>query len=175
MGDRPWSGAPTRTLEAVAANGTKSTADEIGPEKESFPELGTAGIPLFGKSSEWQDKAGYAWCHYQQHMGIDEHTPLLLLLLLPIRTQPHLGCCLAAATAAASAIFMHLCTTTATPYTSRQHMRSCNDVNGTCANRRSRLTTAGAGHEKRRWASSSTGRSCISKAAHRLQPNQTTP
>jgi hypothetical protein len=28
-------------------------------------------------------------------------------LLLQIRTQPHLGCCLAAATAAASAIFMH--------------------------------------------------------------------
>jgi hypothetical protein len=44
-------------------------------------------------------------------------------------------------------------------------------------NRRSRLTTAVAGHEKRRWASSSTGRSCIPKAAHRLQPraNQTTP
>jgi hypothetical protein len=53
-----------------------------------------------------------------------------LLLLLQIRTQPHLGCCLAAATAAASAIFMHLCTNSATPYTSRQHMRSCNDVNG---------------------------------------------
>jgi hypothetical protein len=35
---------------------------------------------------------------------------LLLLLLLQIRTQPHLGCCLAAATAAASAIFVHLCT-----------------------------------------------------------------
>jgi hypothetical protein len=34
---------------------------------------------------------------------------LLLLLLLQIRTQPHLGCCLAAATAAASAIFMHAC------------------------------------------------------------------
>jgi hypothetical protein len=32
---------------------------------------------------------------------------LLLLLLLQIRTQPYLGCCLAAATAAASAIFMH--------------------------------------------------------------------
>jgi hypothetical protein len=74
---------------------------------------------------------------------------LLLLLLLQIRTQPHLGCCLAAATAAASAIFMHLCTNRATPYTSRQHMRSCNDVNGNCANRRSRLTTAVAGHEKR--------------------------
>jgi hypothetical protein len=74
----------------------------------------------------------------------------LLLLLLQIRTQPHLGCCLAAATAAASAIFMHLCTNSATPYTSRQHMRSCNDVNGNCANRRSRLTTAVAGHEKRR-------------------------
>jgi hypothetical protein len=67
---------------------------------------------------------------------------LLLLLLLQIRTQPHLGCCLAAATAAASAIFMHLCTNSATPYTSRQHIRSCNDVNGNCANRRSRLTTA---------------------------------
>jgi hypothetical protein len=36
--------------------------------------------------------------------------------------------------------------------------------------------TAVAGHEKSRWASSSTGRSCILKAAHRLQPraNQTT-
>jgi hypothetical protein len=86
---------------------------------------------------------------------------VLLLLLLQIRTQPHLGCCLAAATSAASAIFMHLCTNNATPYTSRQHMRSCNDVNGNCANRRSRLTTEVAGHEKRRWASSSTGRSCI--------------
>jgi hypothetical protein len=41
-----------------------------------------------------------------------------LLLLLQIRTQPHLGCCLAAATAAASAICMHLCTNSATPYTS---------------------------------------------------------
>jgi hypothetical protein len=79
----------------------------------------------------------------------------LLLLLLQIRTQPHLGCCLAAATAAASAIFMHLCTNSATPYTSRQHMRSCNDVNGNCANRRSRLTTAVAGHGKRRWACTS--------------------
>jgi hypothetical protein len=78
---------------------------------------------------------------------------LLLLLLLQIRTQPHLGYCLAAATAAASAIFMHLCTNSATPHTSRQHMRSCNNVNGNCANRRSRLTTAVAGHEKRRWAS----------------------
>jgi hypothetical protein len=76
---------------------------------------------------------------------------LLLLLLLQIRTQPHLGCCLVAATAAASAIFMHLSTSSATPYTSRQHMRSCNDVNGNCANRRSRLTTAVAGHEKRRF------------------------
>jgi hypothetical protein len=43
-------------------------------------------------------------------------------LLLQIRTQPHLGCCLAAATAATSAIFMHLCTNSATPYTSRQHV-----------------------------------------------------
>jgi hypothetical protein len=40
---------------------------------------------------------------------------LLLLLLLQIRTPPHLGRCLAAATAAASAIFMHLCTNSATP------------------------------------------------------------
>jgi hypothetical protein len=101
----------------------------------------------------------------------------LLLLSLQIRTQPHLGCCLAAATAAASAIFMRLCTNSATPYTSRQHMRSCSEVNGNCANRRSRLTTAVAGHGKRRWTSSSTGRSCIPKDAHRLQPcaNQTTP
>jgi hypothetical protein len=104
----------------------------------------------------------------------------VLLLLLQIRTrphQPHLGCCLATATAAASAIFMHLCTNSANPCTSRQHMRSCNDVNGNCANRRSRLITAVAGHERSRWASSSTGRSCIPKAAHRLQPrtNQTTP
>jgi hypothetical protein len=38
-----------------------------------------------------------------------------LLLLLQYRTQPHLGCCLTAATAAASAIFMHLCTNSATP------------------------------------------------------------
>jgi hypothetical protein len=73
-----------------------------------------------------------------------------VLLLLQIRTQPHLGCRLAAATTAASAIFMHLCTNSATPYTSQQHMRSCNDVNGSCANRRSRLTTAVAGHGKRR-------------------------
>jgi hypothetical protein len=71
---------------------------------------------------------------------------LLLLLLLQIRTQHHLGCCLAAATASASAIFMHLCSNCATPCTSRQHMRSCNDVNGNCANRRSRLTTAAAVH-----------------------------
>jgi hypothetical protein len=112
----------------------------------------------------------------RQHMR-SCRAPCLLLLLLQIRTQPHLGCCLAAATAEASAIFMHLCTNSATPYTSRQHVRSCNDVNGNCANRRSRLTTAVAGHEKRRWASSSTGWSCIPKAAHRLQPraNQTTP
>jgi hypothetical protein len=40
---------------------------------------------------------------------------LLMRLLLQFRTQPHLGCCLAAATAAASAIFMHLCTNSATP------------------------------------------------------------
>jgi hypothetical protein len=73
---------------------------------------------------------------------------LLLLLLLQIRTQLHLGCCLAAATAAASATFMHLCTNSATPYPSRQHMRSCNDENGNCANRRSRLTTAVAGHKR---------------------------
>jgi hypothetical protein len=72
-----------------------------------------------------------------------------LLLLLQIRTQPFLCCCLAAATAAASAIFMHLRTNSATPYTSQLHMRSCNDVNGNCADRRSRLTTAVAGHEKR--------------------------
>jgi hypothetical protein len=39
---------------------------------------------------------------------------VLALLLLQIRTQPHLGCCLAAATAAASAIFMLLCTNSAT-------------------------------------------------------------
>jgi hypothetical protein len=32
----------------------------------------------------------------------------LLLLILQFRTQPHLGCCLAAATVAASPIFMHL-------------------------------------------------------------------
>jgi hypothetical protein len=38
-----------------------------------------------------------------------------VLLLLQFRTQPHLGCCLAAAVAAASAIFMHLCTNSATP------------------------------------------------------------
>jgi hypothetical protein len=36
---------------------------------------------------------------------------LLLVLISQFRTQPLLGCCLAAATAAASAIFMHLCTT----------------------------------------------------------------
>jgi hypothetical protein len=100
----------------------------------------------------------------------------LSLLLLQVRTQTHLGCCLAAAVAL-SAIFMQLCPNSATPYTSRHHMRSCNDVNGNCANRRSCLTTAVDGHEKSRWASSSTGRSCIPKAAHHLQPhvNQTTP
>jgi hypothetical protein len=32
---------------------------------------------------------------------------LLLLFLLRIRTQPHLGCCLAAATAAASLCYCH--------------------------------------------------------------------
>jgi hypothetical protein len=64
----------------------------------------------------------------------------LLLLLLQIRTQPHLGCCLAAATGAASAIFMHLCTNSATPYTSRQHMRSCNDPKGLCAPKDQHLT-----------------------------------
>jgi hypothetical protein len=112
-----------------------------------------------------------------ENSEVCDHLLLLLLLLLQTRTQPHLGCCLAAATAAASAIIMHLCTNSATPCTSRQHMRSCNDENGKCANRRSRLTTAVAGHEKSRWASSSTGRSCIPKAAHRLQSraNQTTP
>jgi hypothetical protein len=53
-------------------------------------------------------------------------TALFLLLLLRFRTHlhlrllPHLGCCLAAATAAASAICMHLCTNSAT---SGQHMR----------------------------------------------------
>jgi hypothetical protein len=75
------------------------------------------------------------------------------ILFWGIRIVPHLGCCLAAAAASTSAIFMHLCTNSATPYTSRQHMRSCNDVSGNCANRRSRLTTVVAGHEKRRWAS----------------------
>jgi hypothetical protein len=84
---------------------------------------------------------------------------VLLLLLLHIRSQPHLGCCLAAATAAAPANFMHLCTNSAIPCTSRQHMKSCNDVNGNCAHRRSRLTTAVAGHDKSRWAASFTGRS----------------
>jgi hypothetical protein len=44
---------------------------------------------------------------------------MILLLLLQIKTQPHLGCCLAAATAAASAIFMHLCTNSAAPYVAR--------------------------------------------------------
>jgi hypothetical protein len=86
------------------------------------------------------------------------HETPIVLLLLQIRTRLHLGCCLAAATAAASAMFMHLCMNSATPCTSRQHMRSCNEVNGSCANRRSRLTTAVAGHKKCRWASSSTGR-----------------
>jgi hypothetical protein len=71
-----------------------------------------------------------------------------LFLLLQIRTPPHLSCCLVAATAAASATFMQLCTNIATPYTSQQHIRSCTDVNGNCANRRSQLTTAVAGHEK---------------------------
>jgi hypothetical protein len=42
---------------------------------------------------------------------------------------------------------VHKC---ATLYTSRQHMRSCNDVNGSCANRRSRLTTAVALETKTR-------------------------
>jgi hypothetical protein len=99
----------------------------------------------------------------------------LLLLLLQIRTQPHLGCCLAAATAAVFAIFLHLCTNSATPYTSRQHMRSCNDLIDNCANRRSHLTTAVAGHEKRRWASSSTGRSCIPKLHIACSHAQTKP
>jgi hypothetical protein len=48
-------------------------------------------------------------------------------------------------------------------------MRLCNGVNGSCANRRSRLTTAVAGHEKSRWALSSTGRSRVPTDAHRLQ------
>jgi hypothetical protein len=43
------------------------------------------------------------------------------------RIQPHLGCCLAAATAAASATFMHLCTNNAENIT--KHMKSCNNVN----------------------------------------------
>jgi hypothetical protein len=101
----------------------------------------------------------------------------VIVILLQIKTQPHIGCCLAAATAAASAIFMHLCTNSTTPYTSRQHMRSCNELNDSCATRRSRLTTAVAGHEKSGRASSSTERSCTPKAAHCLQPrtNRTTP
>jgi hypothetical protein len=45
----------------------------------------------------------------------------LLLLLIKIRTQPHLGCCLAAATAAASAIFMHLCTNSVTVHITTAH------------------------------------------------------
>jgi hypothetical protein len=88
-------------------------------------------------------------------------TVIVITNHIVVMTQPHLGCCQAAAVAV---IFMHLCTNSATLYTSRQHMRSCNDVNGNCVNRRSRLTTAVAGHEKRTWASSSTGRSCIPKA-----------
>jgi hypothetical protein len=51
----------------------------------------------------------------------------VIAIVITFRTQPHLGCCLAAPTAAASAIFMHLCTNRTTPYTSRQDMRSCND------------------------------------------------
>jgi hypothetical protein len=35
---------------------------------------------------------------------------LLLQLLVQVRAQPHSGCCLAAATAAASTIYMHMCT-----------------------------------------------------------------
>jgi hypothetical protein len=46
----------------------------------------------------------------------------------------------------------------ATPYSSRQHIRSCNDVNGSCTNRPPRLTTAAPRHETSRWASSSTGK-----------------
>jgi hypothetical protein len=45
-----------------------------------------------------------------QAATVTQHMDAKTLLLLQIRTQPHLGCCLAAATAAASAIFMHLCT-----------------------------------------------------------------
>jgi hypothetical protein len=114
--------------------------------------------------------------NYHHSYSIPTHTHRdhikSLSLLYQFRTQPHLGCCLAA-----SAICMHLCTNSANPTALQQHMRSCNDVKGSYANRCSRLTTVVAGHEKSRWASSSAGRSCIPKTAHRLQPrsNQTTP
>jgi hypothetical protein len=69
---------------------------------------------------------------------------------------------------------MHLCTVQYHPQTSRQHARSCNAVNGSCANRRSHLTTAVAGHEKidgfvnhRKLVHS---QSCTSRAATR-KPN----
>jgi hypothetical protein len=49
-------------------------------------------------------------------LGFGLVTRCPLLFLLQFRTQLHLGCCLAAATAAASETFMHLCTYRATPY-----------------------------------------------------------
>jgi hypothetical protein len=49
--------------------------------------------------------------HLPRYSGLQEHR-----IIVYTRTEPHQGCCLAAATAAASAIFMHLCTNRATPY-----------------------------------------------------------
>jgi hypothetical protein len=70
-------------------------------------------------STPLRSKKSYGICSVTSHhlcISLRLHSrvrPQLLLLLLQIRTQPHLGCCLAAATAAASAIFMHLCTNSA--------------------------------------------------------------
>jgi hypothetical protein len=76
-----------------------------------------------------------------------------MFLELQIRTQPHLGCCLAAATAATSVIFMHLCTNSNTPYTSRHtchvmscHVMSSNDCPKRCRESLSQIAWQSSSH-----------------------------
>jgi ABC-type transporter Mla subunit MlaD len=51
-----------------------------------------------------------------------------LLTLMQFTSQPHLGCCLAAASAAASAIFMQLCTNSATASSAVLWPNVCSDL-----------------------------------------------
>jgi hypothetical protein len=64
---------------------------------------------------------------HREHLGVPPSHAMLasivIVVVLQIRARPHLGCCLAAATAAASAIFMQLCTNSATLNITAAHAR----------------------------------------------------